>query len=1484
MKATPIANAVKGEKIVDIRPQLELYPQVAWKQRLQHFSGRALTQYGLNREQNWLNGQLAAMGRVVAAGVLEGLNVNLQTDVQAGEDVLALQHLHISAGRALSCGGNPIVANRDFSVPLENLMVFRHNLHPQFNTGDTGEPSGYARELPVFSELREEGTIPRAGILVLEPHFAEIWQAEDEDACPVDESNLPFENWQLVDACRLVLYTWPDPWLPMPSPGEAWRNRLAQAVFEKERSMDAHQVHPWQLLGAPLALLGFDEQFNIAFVDRHAVVRSGGSLGINGNGLRGEGNPLLWQAQLEQFNKQLALLAMENSGHEDLPGLARQHFRYLPPVGVLPKNFAQPKNNEQYFFPVNYSVRARVIPLEQLDVAIRESQPLLPFDLNSFDDVELLVPVQQNFYDADLLRSEALDPAFDLAIQEFTEERNEWLGRRRDVRKKAAAIYFAMKGRALETPRDEDALDNLELPSPQQAALIELGSSWRTLAADSPPANWNIPGFDDSAFGAQRSGWGYGKTLFETRVEQARGRDKFLFMRKSFLLEQGDLSNLFELQVSTNASFVVHLNGSQIFSHSPVNQKSILFGVRTRVNELTFNFAEEAMAALNDGNNTLAISVQLPPTNQADFYFSPRLVKTLSQENYQALQIDEEDFGLTPNLQASNATAAEPGFIIDEIETFKTQVRAASPRLISEEELGQLDANGLEDFIQLLDLKIASTNDLIDFNFARMRTEIYRIDQYIFGNEQGTKLATSPVLASIAQSSSSPETLKQLNVFFEGLKSEEQAAVVATGESNSGGDSQGAGSPQPASGLVRQPAGDLFLSEDLSRTLSRSESLSLASRSTELSGVSLSLGSSSLAGESLAISDTFSSPFAREDSIFIAERDAGVAGSVAAKSGFASNALFTSAATVNDVQEQSAIVGATAQYRNVSVGERLTESVALSSITSGVATKASVLTGLREQSGMVLDGITIPGVSNTENPEQPVDLGSVSDLTISEILNFDHDLDPNQALDETTYFTGTIKALENTGVVLRKVEGRVHSYKRLRSQCQQILNTIQAQFKRCDYRLAELMQPLAEARHDLSVARSLLAEEESRVAKINARREGVLQKHVPYFVYRRPRFNFSHESAPVHTLFEKHNPGLPQCDLPDRETSAELAALIKLLKQVPIKWLTKGEKLTSSLNRTDAVYMLAEYSYNTIDKSLSHLDGLQGVEFGKSQLGAMWASAMASNIGVLQASIKAFNKDKYIKILRKDWREANKSARDVCRLADLIEGTHGKAATSRDAAELLENIRSVLSCIYHNFSDVLPAVRVQWIDKFSQFDQSVAMNNLYNLPQWEQVDYEIRRDAQKLVTWLYSQFDSSFENAQVFVDNLVRMCILLASNAPVGKLIAGEVKRQSSAKKGEEIEVTIPPQKVNIGDLIEINHGGKRIGKGIIRDIGKQGAKLELTDLKQGVQEVPQGAKVSVRQGNRPTSKKHKTPEKRVEVKQAGLEKKIARTRPRVFF
>ena len=92
----------------------------------------------------------------------------------------------------------------------------------------------------------------------------------------------------------------------------------------------------------------------------------------------------------------------------------------------------------------------------------------------------------------------------------------------------------------------------------------------------------------------------------------------------------------------------------------------------------------------------------------------------------------------------------------------------------------------------------------------------------------------------------------------------------------------------------------------------------------------------------------------------------------------------------------------------------------------------------------------------------------------------------------------------------------------------------------------------------------------------------------------------------------------------------------------------------------------------------------------------------------------------------------------------------------------------------------------------SQFDQSPRLRNLAGLPRFGELDYALRRALQAFADWLFGQVKSSEADAEALINDVLRMCLLLASHAPVDRIIAGHLPAPVTAKPGLRFPIRVP--------------------------------------------------------------------------------------------
>ena len=482
MKPLPLERALEGERILAIEPPLARDPAAGWRQRLNLFPGRQLTRAALELEQAGRDGHLALLARALSAGVVRGLEVSLMA---SGE---APARLELAAGWGVTTAGQIITVDRPRRLRLADI--------PLFGPAGLVDPGGRAapQQWVVGRSLAElpEASLPPVMVLLAQP--LRIRQSDDEDtaeACDDDAEAAAFRDWQWADGCRLLLHLWPEGDNPAgeglgppPLADERWRNRVAFTLFHHARQRGGHL--PWDSVGLALAVLGLDEARRPLFIDRHAVVRRGGERCYAGlpfasaaaHGRHGQtagepglrlafpprGGRGLWRARFEQFNQELAAWLADGAGD---PGLlrARDRFRYLPPVGMLPAETLLPGPRQQRFFPAHYQVELVPLPLDQVELAIEESAGLAGFDLMAAtaERVQVVVPVPAARFEPELLVQARPAADFTAALARFEQRRGRWLARREVVRQAFSHLTRALRGEVPNFPQpDPNAIDETE--------------------------------------------------------------------------------------------------------------------------------------------------------------------------------------------------------------------------------------------------------------------------------------------------------------------------------------------------------------------------------------------------------------------------------------------------------------------------------------------------------------------------------------------------------------------------------------------------------------------------------------------------------------------------------------------------------------------------------------------------------------------------------------------------------------------------------------------------------------------------------------------------------------------------------------------------------------------------------------------------------------------------------------------------------------
>jgi hypothetical protein len=288
-----ILEPLPGERVLALAPATAEGATLHWLRRPNLFPGRALNAGALLQRQLWQAGHIAARGRDFVPGVVDGLEVAARDAADAestGFDTTALQ---VGRGRALCASGEDVVLARALECRLADVPVVAPARFFDDGSG-VADPTadGSLRERIVGDRLGALGAAARAalpafGVLVLQPAAIEVASFDALDACdrtPWGDRNdtAASEDWRSRDALRLLWYVWPSEWVSSAAPPAQprtpaqMRTLLAARIFAAETALAADECLPWEVFGAPVALVQLDLDAAVPlWLDRASVVRRG---------------------------------------------------------------------------------------------------------------------------------------------------------------------------------------------------------------------------------------------------------------------------------------------------------------------------------------------------------------------------------------------------------------------------------------------------------------------------------------------------------------------------------------------------------------------------------------------------------------------------------------------------------------------------------------------------------------------------------------------------------------------------------------------------------------------------------------------------------------------------------------------------------------------------------------------------------------------------------------------------------------------------------------------------------------------------------------------------------------------------------------------------------------------------------------------------------------------------------------------------------
>ncbi len=1415
MSITTIAKPLTGERVVALSPGNANEAATDWPRRPNLFPGRALTEATLAQRQRWQAGHIAQRGQAFTPGITRGLEVG-HTIYRINGAGQPLVKLKISEGHGLAVSGEDVVLARAVECLLSALpvvappAVFAGLLNAEAQQALEDKAAQNADPTPGAPRPRAIGptlgqviaaapaSLPPAGILLLQPVTVDTSDFDPNDPCdrcPCDDGTSgaapsSFEDWRIADGVRLLWYAWPQEWLALP-PGSRLRNELAHLIFETEGALTHGDALPWEHWGVPVALIAVDATWQPLFADRASVVRQGGrardprlQLAAPATASLAANNrlPALWQARIEQFAEHVA------AAGEPAPaaGALAQQFSRLPPCGLLPKNAMDLQTLRSEFFPPGFDVDAAPVPVDQLDVALRANAGLAPINLSNAESVRILVPVPPAAWEPRLLLREAVAPEFQQTLDQFQLARARALGARQGLRNKQAVLTQAISGVAPVVPAfndDADALEveNLNLWGPPPAGgghrssinagvhqhyfqnatgtLTTLASDnlycWVYLDPEIPPSTlmlqWHTADWEHRAYwGDNLIAWGTDGTASRMRMGDRPALGAWL------RLEVPATSIGLNDRAINGIAFTL-FGGRAAFAATGATRDSV-------AREWFGNVLPQGAQTAGDEAWDLLSQNDLWAPFEPAFSVSP----------------------VVPSSVPEGAQADSPALRIGQVDVLPDLLDDPSLAGLSTQERSRLPALGLERFIAYLKSRADRADDIVDYGFVKVQTDVYRIRQLMLGTTAASRLNVSPALASIAQAETAVASQTQIASFLGNLKADPPAAPG----------SLMAAARAPASSAAAIPINATLLAD-----------------TTRIQGVAGSTSDFSLnltTSAKLVSAKTGIAPILKQATVTPVEvvNAAPLTGS-----------SFIRTTTITERLKDS---GAT-EARNYATRSRIEAVHALLRLADTLTAEDNNVTpGLFR--GIELHGLVGDPFLVGSSTAQKRDFADFLDKSKRDALLDSLGRVPQRGgkdADEAAQFADSTDLSDHVVALMRQMEGRIKLYRDAISVCQSVLNGLNKDTAALQAHLNVVIAHLAEARHDVGVAKALLAEETDRIQSINERRTTVLAEQVRFLAFVRPRERDNLLGAPRRDL----NPGLleapvPAClkahdDIPD-----DLQDMLRVVRDAPAQWFMTVPKLIDKLDRPELlIKTLQSAQLRSQAKSLLPIAGIAATQ---SKLGNAIQRVAVQQTALLSTRVEALQRLNLASLASATWQSVRVQAAPLISFGDLIDGAHGRNQLAREAAAEFDRIAHIAACLHAEFSGVLPSIRLDWAETLSEYDAAPNLRNLGSLARWSEIGYIDRRQMQSYVDYLFAQLEPRQPQGEALMNDVVRMCLLLASHAPVDRIIAGRLKQPvTGVRPGVRLPLTVfDASRLRVGMQALMLRGGTVVARATVEDIG----------------------------------------------------------------
>ena len=779
-----------------------------------------------------------------------------------------------------------------------------------------------------------------------------------------------------------------------------------------------------------------------------------------------------------------------------------------------------------------------------------------------------------------------------------------------------------------------------------------------------------------------------------------------------------------------------------------------------------------------------------------------------------------ESFGTVPDgdhydstdLQGLKSAAGKAPFVMG----------SANLPLFNKDDWDDLDANGLQHFIDRINAKLDKANDLLDLAFLTTQTDIYRFRQNVLGTTDATRLAVSPILANIATGVTAVATAQNIRDYLKSIAPARAPTPTPAGPAPAAAAVVGV-TPAAAAVVGVAPAAAAVVGVTPVaaaavgvRPVTAALKMSLPTRGT---------------------SGAVSSGIQEEKAVLglgVREETTGVQ----VATGTFTPISFGTAdqpAQPDDITQQSPIVGAQLDLRTLTIAERLASPPSQEALFYSVANRTALL-DLLTTLEITIDDLPIAADNVPVGTPAPT-VADLRDATrrdaLYKLINAPLvAAQQNSNPDESGLFASGVHVLGQHTQLLRLIEARIQTYRNFLALCTAAVKRIQANFAAALTLLTQLDNDLTQARQNLAFVLALLGDEQARVAQVNATRANVLQTYVRFVAYRRPRTAGSAADTPSRQLLpaDVASP-VPACLQQSVAVPPELREMVALLREAPISWFPP---ILSQIGRLERPGLLMDLAASTAARAALQLQAPPRTSSAAFAPG-LYASTISGIYSARRATFRTLQTQRAAfqpaQLVGQSWSAQVSVLRDVVAVADLLASEAVHAEVVNATSQSLQQISGVATCLYTRVGQAAPVARLAWAEFLRGTGAGVGLSSLAVLPGWNSQDYVDRQQMQLLVDWLFQQVDPANQVAFALMSDVVAVAILLASHAPVDNIIAGAVALQTKPVVGIPIRLTLPSDRVAHGMYVHLYSAGTLAARAVVSDLDDSGVTASITDV-----------------------------------------------------